>query len=184
MTTTSKWMTADELLRLPDDHHRHELVKGELRTMPPSGHEHGEIVMNISGPLHLFVRAKKLGKTYGAETGFLIGRNPDTVLAPDLSYVSKKRALAARSKKGFFPGVPDLAVEVVSPGDTVQEMDDKVQEWLEAGTPLVWVINPKRQTVTVYDSPAGSHILKTEDELRGGKVVPGFSLPVSAIFED
>jgi len=184
MTTTTKLMTADELLRMPDDNQRHELVRGELRTMPPSGYEHGGIVVNITGPLHQFVRSKKLGKVFGAETGFVLERSPDTVLAPDVSYVSKLRLSEARSKKGFFPGPPDLAVEVMSPSDTIKHTEQKAKDWVEGGTALVWVVDPKRETVTVYEEGAEPVVVGIDDELDGGEILEGFTLPVREIFAE
>jgi Uma2 family endonuclease len=181
MTITNKLMTADELLRLPDDNMRHELVRGELQTMPPSGAEHGEIILNISGPLHEFVKRKKLGKTYGAETGFIIETQPDTVLAPDVSFVSKDRIPPSRPK-GFFEGFPDLAVEVRSPSETAKKVQKKVEDWIDAGTSVVWVIDPKTTTVTVHQKSGEPLVLEMNDELDGGDVVPGFSVPVAEIF--
>jgi Uma2 family endonuclease len=183
MTTTNKLMTADELLYLPDDNMRHELVRGELHTMPPSGAEHGEIVVNITGPLFQFVRAKKLGKVYAAETGFVLERNPDTVLAPDVSFVSKERVPIPRTKK-FFEGFPDLAVEVRSPSESAKKVQKKVEDWLGAGTRVVWVIDPKTTIVTVHQKSGEPLVLEIDDQLDGGDVVPGFSISVAEIFGD
>jgi Uma2 family endonuclease len=182
MTTTNKLMTADELLHLPDDNMRHELVRGELHTMTPSGHEHGEIVVNLTLPLAQFVRTKKLGKVYGAETGFVLARDPDTVLAPDISFVSNQRLQTLTSKKGFFPGAPDLAVEIMSPSETMKKAQKKAQDWIDAGTSLVWLVNPKTATVTTFHKSAEPVVLQIGEDVDGGELLPGFTLPLSEIF--
>jgi Uma2 family endonuclease len=182
MSTEIRLMTAEDLERLPNDHMRHELVRGELRTMPPAGGEHGVLVINLSAPLAVHVKANKLGLVFGAETGFRIAKDPDTVRAPDIAFVRKDRIPAAGIPKSFWPGPPDLAVEMVSPGDTHDEVEEKVQEWLDAGTVVVWVVSPKRRTVTVHRSAKDVVILTEKDELDGGALLPGFRCRVSEIF--
>ena len=183
-TTLTKPMTADELLAMPDDGYRYELVKGELTRMAPTGHKHGIVTMDIAGPLHQHVRENNLGAVYGAETGFIITQNPDTVRAPDVAFVRRARLERAGDVKSYWIGQPDLAVEVVSPGDTVAEVEEKVAEWLEAGTGAVWVVSPKLRTVTVYRSLTDIVTLTEQDTLDGGNVVPGFQLPISLIFSE
>ena len=146
-----KLMTADDLFDLPCDHMRHELVRGELRTMPPAGFDHGSIGMSLSWRLAHHVHSNSLGAVLLAETGFILALDPDTVRAPDISFVRSDRIPAEGNPK-FFHGPPDLAVEVVSPNDTSEEVEDKVLDWLEAGTKLVWVVSPKHRRVTVYRS--------------------------------
>lgn len=182
MTTTFPRSTASELFEMPDDGFRYELVKGELRKMSPSGWEHGEVVVNITVLLGQYVKVNKLGSCGGAETGFKIASDPDTVRAPDLSFVSRERRPEGVARKKFFTGAPDLAVEVVSPGDTRRDVNEKVADWLEAGTRAVWVINPKQRGVTVYYSMTDVTRLSEADELDGGEVVPGFRCKVSEIF--
>jgi Uma2 family endonuclease len=182
MTTTLQRSTANELFEMPDDGFRYELVKGELRKMSPSGSEHGAIIINISVLLAQYVRSKKLGVCFGAETGFKIASDPDTVRAPDVAFIQRERIPESGIPKKFWPGAPDLAVEVLSPGDTRREVDEKVEDWLEAGARAVWVINPKRRSVTVYRSLTDVTRLLEADELDGGEVVPGFRCKVSEIF--
>src|SRR4051794_34668142 len=105
-------LTADDLLRLPDDGMRHELIRGELRTMPPAGGEHGIIALEIGSLLREFVRRHHLGFVFAAETGFKIASNPDTVRAPDVAFVSLDRL--KEPARGYLALAPDLAVEVVS----------------------------------------------------------------------
>jgi Uma2 family endonuclease len=177
-----RWMTAEELFRMPRDGRKRELVKGELRVMPPTGFEHGAITSNVTAPLHQHVKANQLGVVVAAETGYFIAREPDTVRAPDVSFVSQDRIEQIGVTKKFFPEAPDLAVEVLSPGDTVYEVDEKIEEWLESGVKLVWVVNPKRRTVTVYRSLNDVKMLTENDELDGEDVVPGFRYKVADIF--
>ncbi|MGN6368267.1 MAG: Uma2 family endonuclease [Phycisphaerae bacterium] len=183
MTTTTHGMTADELWDLRPDGNRHELVRGELRTMAPSGSEHVGIIFDIGTYLNNFIKPRKLGRVIGAEGGCIIGRDPDTVRAPDVAFVRADRLPNGRLPKKFFPGAPDLAVEVMSPSDTAEELDEKIQQWLAAGTKIAWVVNPKSQTVTVYDSPSTARILHIDESLTGGDLLPGFTLPLREIFE-
>ncbi len=181
MVTVHKITTAQELLETAGLG-RCELVRGELVIMTPAGFEHGNIVFNISGPLRSFLKKNRLGLGTGAETGFQIGHDPDTVRAPDLGFVCAERVPSERPC-GFFQGAPDLAVEVVSPSDRASDVLAKVQDWLSAGCRVVWLVDPAKRTVSVYDN-RNQVVTRTEsDELTGGDVLPGFRLPVAEIFE-
>lgn len=179
MTVDVKLMTAEELLRMPDDDVRHELVNGELVTMTPAGEEHGDISMAIGSRLAQYVREQRLGKTYSSDTGFLLSRDPDTVRAPDAAFVRADRVVRL---KEYFPGAPDLAIEVISPNDTYAEVDAKVREYLRAGAQIVIVINPRNETAAVHTA-AASKRLSIDDTLDGGDVVPGWRLPLRELFE-
>src|SRR5688572_12006625 len=182
MATVTQSMTADDLLCMPADDMRHELIRGELVTMPPAGFEHGVVGGGLYGPLYQHVYTNKQGVVCLAETGFNIERNPDTVRAADIAFVSNEKLQRCGLTKKFFPEAPNLATEVLSPSDTVDEVDDKVQQWLAAGTELVWVVNPRQKTVTVYQPNDKPVILTADDYLDGGAVVPGFRTLVGAIF--
>ncbi len=141
-------LTADELLRLSTaGDRRYELVKGELYEMPPAGASHGDIAMEIGSRLRVYVKANQLGRVFAAETGFVLRLDPDTVRAPDASFVAEDRLPPGDLPTGFLEFAPDLAVEVVSPGDRPGEVREKVEDWLRAGTRLVWVVHP---STTVY----------------------------------
>lgn len=182
MSTSTRLMTAEELWNLPKDGFRYELVEGELKKMSPSGTKHGAVVFNLSSLLGPYLRANNLGQGFGAETGFKIASDPDTVRAPDIAFVRRERIPSAGVPENFWPIAPDLVVEVVSPGDTFQEVEDKVGQWLAAGTSMVWVVNPKRRSVSVYRSMTDVKRLSEADELDGVDVVPGFRCGVSEIF--
>ena len=183
MATHAKIMTAEELAQLPDDG-LYELVRGELRTMSPSGRKHGRIAARLALSLGQHVQANNLGEIAIAEAGFLIARNPDTVRVPDVGFLSTERAASASDSDDeiYWPFAPDLAVEVVSPGDRPGEVKVKVHDWLDAGTRMVIVIEPRKQHVTVYRSRTEITELTISDELTGGDVVPGWAMPVSALF--
>lgn len=181
--TTIQTITADELLQRPDDGFRYELVKGELVKMAPAGSEHGKLAMRVGWRLAQHVESQNLGNVYAAETGFQLASNPDTVRAPDVAFVRQERVAEAGEVRGFWPGAPDLAVEVVSPGDTYAEVEDKVLDWLDAGTLMVAVVNPRQRTVTIYRSRADIVILTRDDLLDGNNVVPGWILPIRELFE-
>jgi Uma2 family endonuclease len=182
MSTTTQPMTADELFMMPDDEFRYELVKGELIKMSPAGSEHGAIIINLTLPLAQHVKANNLGVVFGAETGFKIAKNPDTVRAPDIAFVRRERIPESGIPKEFWPGAPDLAVEVLSPGDKMKEVDEKVVDWLASGASAVWVVNPKRKSVTVHRSQKDAQTLLEDDELDGQDVVSGFRCRVVDIF--
>jgi len=175
-------MTADDLFSMPDDGFRYELVKGELRKMAPAGHEHGRVAIRFTWRLAQQVETNNLGAVYAAETGFLISTNPDTVRAPDVAFVSQKRLAQVKRAEGYWPGAPDLAVEVVSPGDTYIEVEEKAIEWLEAGTLMVLALNPRKRTVTVFRSLNDIVILNEASSLDLDEVVPGFKVAIKDIF--
>jgi Uma2 family endonuclease len=181
--TTATYVTADELLDLPTGMgKRYELVAGELRVMSTSGWRHGEVAAIIASLLGTFIRERKLGRSFGAETGFLLKRNPDTVRAPDFAFIARDNLPEIEPAEAFWPGVPDLAVEVVSPGDTSGELADKIDEWLAAGCTSVWIVDPKLQTVTIYHSRTNIIVKTAGETLQDATVVPGFSCVVDEFF--
>ena len=179
----TRLITADELLRLPDDGWRYELLKGELIKMTPAGPRHGRIAMKLGSLLEQHASAHNLGSVYAAETGYRLEHDPDTVRAPDVSFVSRDRLPPEGESDRYWPFAPDLAVEVVSPSDTVSEVQEKVMDYIAAGTRLVWVAHPKTRTVTEYRSLAEVRVLTAADLLDGADVVPGFSYRVGELFQ-
>ena len=181
MTTTTT-ITAEELLQLPDTGMGRELVLGEVREMAPAGKEHGSLAMRAGWRLGQHVETNRLGEAYAAETGFILARNPDTVRAPDVSFVRQEVVESIGPTRGFLPCAPDLAIEVTPPGDSYTEVQEKVMEWLDAGCRMVVTVDPRRRTITVYRSRQDIEILTEEDTLSGGDVVAGWELPLSVLF--
>jgi Uma2 family endonuclease len=177
MAIQTQLLTADDLWELSHqvgDQKRLELVRGEILEMVPAGGEHGEVAGDIFSFIHTHVKKHQLGRVTAAETGYILFSDPSTVRAPDVGFVSSAHA-SERLPKGYVPFAPDLAVEVVSPGDTAGEVHEKVLEFLRAGTRLVWVLYPESRTIVVH-TPEGAHTLTEEDALDGGDVLPGFSV--------
>lgn len=167
---------------MPNNGKRLELVEGELRTMTPSGSAHGYVVVEVTVRLGDFVSRNGLGCVFGAETGFRIGHNPDTVLAPDVSFIRKERLEVTGIPEAFYPEAPALVVEVISPNDMAEEVDDKMRRWFAAGVELAWVVYPGGRTVTVYRGLDDICVLTENDTLEGGSVVPGFSCRDGELF--
>lgn len=181
--SSSTLITADELLTMPTGMgKRYELVEGELREMSPAGWRHGKVTIRLSTRLDAHVEANDLGVVFGAETGFRLAIDPDTVRAPDISYISKQNLPEQEPREGFWPGAPDLAVEVLSPGDRTGEVDEKIEAWLSAGCAAVWVVNPKLKTVTIHRSSTDIHVFAVDDMLQGDPVVAEFSCAVAELF--
>jgi Uma2 family endonuclease len=168
--------TAEQLLQAGDIG-RCELVRGELVMMMPPGGRHGKLTNLLAHRLTTFVAAAGPG-TILAETGFLLSRDPDTVRAPDVAYLRAGRAVG----DGFIDGAPDLAVEVVSPGDRPGYVREKVAEWLEAGTELVWIVDPAARTVTAHSGARERRVFAESETLDGGPVLPGFTLDLRELF--
>ena len=180
-TTGTKLMTAEELLAMPDDGYRYELVRGELRKMAPAGHVHGREGNKVNVNMSNLVYENDLGETYLAETGFVLARSPDHVRAPDVAFVQRERVEEVGDADEYFPGAPSLAVEVISPTDRLTRVREKVGDWLGHGTLMVIVVNPRNRTVQVHTSDGVTELTEA-DALDGGDVVPGWSMAVADIF--
>lgn len=177
MTLDVKLMTAEELVRLPEDGNRYELVAGELVTMSPSFGRHSMIAGRIAAHLGHYVRSHGLGEVLVADGGYLLRRSPDTLRCPDVSFVAKGRLI----EDAFVSGAPDLAVEVISSSDTYSEIESKVRDYLNAGCSMVAVVDPRKSSVSVHTVNNVTY-LATGDTLDGGDLVPGWKLPLSEIF--
>ena len=182
MTTTTKLITADELLAMGDIG-RCELIYGELVMMSPAAPEHGVVAMRIGRYIGNFVEEHDLGLVFAAETGFKIASDPDLVRAPDASFVRKDRVASGLPKRGYFEGVPDLAVEVASPDDTKRELAEKINMWLAHGTTSCWVADPPTRTVTIHRTGRPPILLTGNEQLRDEPTLPGFAVPVSKFFQ-
>ena len=161
---------------------RLELIRGEMRAMPPAFADHGETVGALHAILGAYIRAYGLGKIYGAATGFLVARNPDTIRTTDIAFIQRSRLTPEAVAPNWNPVLPDLAVEVVASRDRAPEIAGKVEMWIEAGVRMVWVVYRIRQTVEVFQPHRPMALVSEQEQLTGFDVVPGFSTTVATIF--
>lgn len=175
-------MTAEELLRLDIQDKRTELVRGVLYVREPGNYQHGGVAMQFGAIVTMFVRQHKLGRTFAAETGFTLARNPDTVRAGDVAFIANARLLD-RDTHGYAEIAPDLVVEVLSPDWRPGELLAKVADWLNAGCRLVWILDPMRQTGRVFRADGTEALLGAEDAFDGEDVLPGFSCTIREVME-
>lgn len=175
--------TDEAFIALPDDGHHYEIVNGELIDMGNSGALHGYICGLLLAALISYIVPKKLGVVLDSSTAFKLKNGNKR--SPDIAFFAKERLQGMTElPSGFLEGAPDLAVEVLSPGNTVEEIDEKIKEYFENGTRLVWVINPTQHYILVYCSAQEpDRLLKSADTLEGEDVIPGFSLPVADLFQ-
>lgn len=180
MTTATQHITAEALYAMGDIG-RCELIRGEIVQMTPAGAEHGDLTYELSRRIGNFVVEHDLGKVFAAETGFILTRNPDTVRAPDVAFVRKDR-LPREPVRGYFPGAPDLVVEVISPGDRLSDVNEKVEQWLAGGATSVWVVDPPNRMIEI--SRAGGEVLRVRapEVVKDDPVVPGFVLETATLF--
>lgn len=173
--------TDKELMTLPDDGNKYELVDGEL-VMSNSGLEHGCIAIILASALYSFVSSRQLGVILDSSTAFTMKNGNKR--SPDISFLSKDRLQGLKKlPKGFGQGAPDLAVEILSPSNTTSEIHDKIVEYFENGTKLIWIINPEEEYVLVYNSrPSPDRLLTSEHNLSGEEVLPEFAFSVKDLF--
>lgn len=181
---TTRLMTAADLFRMGDETDRLELIRGELRRMPPAGGEHGEIGLELAVHLWLYTREHRQGRVYNADTGFILERDPDTVLAPDVAFIRAERLPPKDQRRGFLPVAPDLAVEVISPSERAGTIANKIALYLEAGVRLVWLVQPRSRTVTIHRADGSQRVARMGDALDGEDVMPGFCFDVAELFRD
>jgi len=180
-TPPTRLITADELYAMGDIG-RCELIYGELIMMSPAGPQHGLVAACICSILHQFVRKHDLGAVFAAETGFKI-EDPDLVRAPDVSFVRKERLASGLPARGYFDGVPDLAVEVISPTDRKRDVAEKVNMWLAHGTVSCWVADPVSRTVSIHRAGKRPIRFSGDVEIRDEIMLPSFSAIVSEFFK-
>jgi Uma2 family endonuclease len=181
--TPERLWTVEDLYTLPDDGLKHELEAGVLVSEPLPGFRHGLVMTTVSRLLDTYVRAHRLGVVLTGDSGFVLARRPDTVRGPDVAFIAEARLTAVDDPALAYPGPPDLAVEVLSPGNRQAAIRAKVADYLAAGTRLVWVLDPERETVAVYRTLLAPRLLSSEDDLDGEDVVPSFRTSVAALFE-
>jgi Uma2 family endonuclease len=181
--TTATLLTPDDLLAMPEDGNRYELIRGELVSTPMSSYESSDIAAGIVTALRTFAHANRLGRVAGADGAFILVRDPYTVRIPDVSFVRIDRLPRREERRQFLQLAPDLAVEVISPSDSANDVQEKVREYLDHGVQLIWVVHPVQRTVTVYTADRNARVLYEDETLDGGDILPGFTLTVADIFE-
>lgn len=180
-TLHQQW-TDEAFMALPDDGNQYEIVNGEL-VMSNSGAEHGYIAVILSTILYSFVRTHKLGVVLDSSTAFTL--KTGNKRSPDVSFIAKERLQGLKKlPRGFWQGSPDLAVEVLSPSNTVEEIHNKIIEYFDNDTKLVWVINPEEEYVLIYHSPKPDGFLTPQDILDGENLIPGFQMAVAELFAE
>lgn len=181
--TQDKLLTAEEFMDLPDpgDGSKQELVRGVVITMPPPQAPHGYTAARVTISVGGFVVQHNLGIVVGNDTGVVLERGPDTVRGPDLAYWSFARQ--ATVPKGYFEIAPDLAVEVLSPSNTRRQIDAKIREFLNAGTTMVWVVDPLDRSVRVHRKDSAAPVIRMSGAMLDGEdVLPNFQVAVSSLF--
>ena len=172
--------TDEELMALPKDGFKRELLNGEI-VMSPAGSEHGRQIMRFSFSLMGYVFKHQLGEVFDGQTGFRMQSRD--VLIPDISFVGRDRLVGLReAPEGFYEGAPDLAIEFRSSSDPVKRLNAKLDQYFKNGTKLAWVMNSKRRTVAVHRSVVPDRVLTSADELTGDEMLPGFRNSVADIF--
>ena len=181
MASTVASFTVEDVAAMPETAGRFELVRGELRPMMVPLYDHGFVVIEFGSRLLRFVRERDLGDVV-TEVGFVFERDPDTLYLPDIAFVRADRRPSPDARRHHLEMAPDLAIEVLSPSNTANEIAEKVETYLRAGVRLVWLVNPTRQTVTVHTPDHVARTLFAADTLDGGDVLPGFSVRVGELF--
>ena len=180
-----KVWTEAELQALPEDGLTHELVDGEIVMSPKNDFFHGDICSELAASLRAFAMSNRLGAVLDCSTGFRM--NNSNVRAPDVSFISRARLKAQgfrRSTRRFFPGAPDLAVEVLSLNNTQKEIDGRLKDFFSSGTVLAWIIDPKDKRVEIFRSLTERRMVGGGGFLDGEDLLPGFRYPVAELFKD
>lgn len=180
--TLAKTLTIDDMWHITEPG-RYDLIRGELRVMPLAGGLHGQSAVNLGVLLWNHVKDAELGTVFGTSTGFVLGRDPDTLLAPDIAFARHEQLQSISDPGDFLHFPPDFAVELVSPWDGCSAVTEKVTEYLAAGTSLVWVVDPQLRLVIAYTPDRNARVYVEGDQIDCGDIVPGFRIPVSKLFE-
>ncbi len=182
-TNKTKLLTAEDLLRLSSQGVKGELIRGVLHETVSVGKVHARIAMILGAKFVNHVVPRRLGQVGGSDGGVLVERDPDTVREPDIYYVSATRLPLDDQSDGYLEVVPELVVEIVSPGDSPREVNEKIRMWLEHGVSMALEVRPAERTIAIHRPGVPTVTLTGEDVLDGGDVLPGFSLPLSEIFD-
>ncbi len=176
------YMTSEQLARNPIDNKRTELVRGRLVVREPAKWGHGLVAARLLTEIAIYLRSNPIGEVCAAETGFTLQRRPDTVRAPDVAYLRADRVPTVEVA-GFDEIAPDLVVEVLSRGDRASVVKTKIENWLGAGTLLVWVVDPRKRVARVHRADGTTVALTDAQSLVGETVLPGFSVTLKRLFD-
>jgi Uma2 family endonuclease len=187
MATVATPMTTEELLALPENGHDRWLIQGELRErpMPTRNRFHSYTMTRCARFLDtwLDMQPAPRGRILTGDAGVRLRRNPDTTFGIDVVYVSAEVLARQTANSTIIDGLPTLAVEILSPSDTIEDINDKIDALLEAGVPLVWIMDPFRRTVMAHSPGAEPMLFNSQQELTGEPHLPGFRVPVRSLFE-
>jgi Uma2 family endonuclease len=179
-TNTKRLPTDEELMALPKDGYKRELLDGEI-VMSPAGSEHGRKITRFTIAFGNHVYQNSLGEVFDGQTGFRM--KSGDVLSPDISFISNERLTGlVEAPEGFYEGAPDLAIEFLSPGESIERLKGKLALYFENGTRLTWVMNSKRRVVAVHRDVENPQELGESEELSGEEVVSGFRILVAHVF--
>lgn len=179
-TATQNRLTPDDLLTIPKDGNKYELVDGEIK-MSPAGMRHEEVTTRLIKLLMDFLNDNRIGKVYASSVGFILPNG--NLRSPDVSFVRSEKLPGGKSPVGFGEMIPDLVIEVLSPSDVPRDVADKIGDYLSAGVPLVWLVDPGNQSVTVYRSLTETAVFHSSQAVSAEPILPGFTCRVAAIFE-
>jgi Uma2 family endonuclease len=182
MSTVTRLLTAEDLAGMPEDAVPTELRSGELITLSPGSPDHGRVNARIVTIITTFVDEHDLGETYCNDTGFLLQEHPDTVLGPDVAFIRTERLSQLEKLRGYFTGSPDLAIEVISPGDVIKAVHAKAKDFIRFGTLQCWVVNPRDRKVTIHVPDQTPLKLVETDYIEGGSILPGFRRLIADFF--
>jgi Uma2 family endonuclease len=178
----ARLVTADELLRMPEDGYRYELVRGVLTRMSPPGSQHGLLVTRLALVLASFVERAGLGVVLTGDAGFRLAHDPDTVRGPDIAFIRHERIPAEGLPRTYWPGAPDLAVEVISSDDRPSDTADKLRDYLTNGVRAVWMVHPDERTATIHRPNRPPQVVRESETLEDEDLLPGFRCPLAPLF--
>jgi len=184
VATQEKLITGEELLAMGSEADLYELVEGRIKPMSPTGFAHGQYEVNFAQRLQRFVEQQKTGKVVTGEVGIYIRRDPDTIRAADVAYISNERLAQRQKKKGYLDVAPEIVVEIMSPDDNWSEVMQKMREYFSIGVKLIWVADPEAKTIYAYRSMTEVREFKMGEALTADEMLAGFSVPVAELFEE
>lgn len=175
------WTEEDLMALDSDDRYQYELVRGELRQMSPASFKHGKLEALLIYAVMVYLKTNPLGDVVTGDTGFKLQTDPLTIRVPDVAFVAAER-IPTETMPAFLALAPDLVVEIVSPSETARSIAEKVSDYLQAGTQLLWLVYPEQQEVQEYRLGQPFQIYRIDDELDGREVLPGFRFALRDLF--